>query len=278
MFCIHHDDLDGLAAARVVAEFEKNFDLDRFFKANYTAELPYDKIEKDEKVYIVDYSFSEPQINKLYKLLDITKNIIWIDHHKSSIEAIINHPDLKEIPGLIKDGISGAALTYMYLHNVEYDDIPLYLKYVSDYDCWIYKYGSSTEYFSCYMNSVDIGITSLIWDLISNEKYFNDIVLREGAAIRRYMTNIYKDIRESYAYEVDVEGHKALVINGNGNSWLFGEAIDKYDLCIRWNYNGERYIYTIFSHSNVDASKIAVKYGGGGHKAAAGYSSVEKIW
>ena len=41
-----------------------------------------------------------------------------------------------------------------------------------------------------------------------------------------------------------------------------------------WVFNGEKYIYSIFSNDlNID-SKIAEKYGGGGHKGTAGFSSM----
>ena len=278
MFCIHHDDLDGYAAARVVAKFEKDYNKEHFFEANYKRELPFDKIKKNEKVYVVDYSFSDSQIDLLQKLMQITNNIIWIDHHKSSIEMLKNHPEFNNINGIVKDGISGAALAYMYLYNVKYDDIPLYLKYVSDYDLWLYRYGKNTEYFSCYMNSVKFSIDSYIWEeLESNNSFLNEII-EDGKVIRRYIETQYQSIRDGYGYECDVEGYKAFVVNSHGNSWVFGNKINEYDLCVLWKFDGERYCYSLYSHKDVDCSEIAVRYGGGGHKAAAGCTSINKLW
>ena len=46
-----------------------------------------------------------------------------------------------------------------------------------------------------------------------------------------------------------------------------------------WVFNGTKYSYSIFSSNlNVDCSKIAEKYSGGGHKGAAGFSSDELLF
>jgi len=46
-----------------------------------------------------------------------------------------------------------------------------------------------------------------------------------------------------------------------------------------WVFDGKKYSYSIFSSNpNIDCSKIAESYGGGGHKGAAGFSSDELLF
>ena len=279
MFCIHHNDLDGYASARLVAEYTDNFDKERYFEWDYFGNIPIEKIQKNEKVYIVDCSFSEHTIEILKSIQRITNDIIWIDHHKTTMELIQNHEELGNIKGMRVNDISAAALTYMFLYKQGINEIPLYIRMISDYDTWKYEYGKDTEYFFCYMESMDYkNINDNVWILLKDEHFLRDHILENGKMIKRYIEKKYQVIKNEISYEKDIDGHKALIINSEGNSWLFGEDIEKYDLCVKWIYTGNRYKYTIYSHSNVDASLIASKYGGGGHKAAAGFSSDKQIW
>ena len=284
MKCIHHNDMDGRSAARVVADFEGNYNESDFFERDYSESLPYDKISENEKVYIVDYSFTVNNREKLDKILEITDNVIWVDHHRSSIELINSYPTYKKIKGVVKEGISGAALSYMYLHKKTFNDIPKYLKLISDYDCWIYEFGDESRYFKCFIDSVDYKPFAEVWGELNHDT--DDLLLTqyidEGRTIKRYLDYEYKRVRESQAYELNVEGHKALVINADGNSWLFGDEFSKYELCMLWVYDGNIYNYSLYSDqtksSPLDVSKIAEKYGGGGHPGASGVQSKTKIW
>ena len=82
-------------------------------------EFPLNKIEKDERVFIVDFSI-EPE--DMRELLKITKNVVWIDHHKTTIEK---YQDFEScIPGIrmTGPGISGASLTCWYFRNNAFSD------------------------------------------------------------------------------------------------------------------------------------------------------------
>lgn len=284
MKCIHHNDMDGRLAARIVADFENNYNQRDFFEMDYTEELPYNEISKDELVYVVDYSFTRDKKSKLDRLLEITDNLVWIDHHKSSIELITEFPQYKKIKGSIVEGKSGAALTYMYLHKKSFEEIPQYVKYVSDYDCWIYDYGDLSKDFKCYIDSVDSKPFADVWTELAKDTWLKYTIkcIEEGRTIRRYIEQEYKRTRENRAYELEIEGYKALCINSEGNSWLFGDKITEYPICMLWTYNGNTYNYSLYSDQDredaVDVSKICEKYGGGGHPGASGIQSVEKIW
>jgi oligoribonuclease NrnB/cAMP/cGMP phosphodiesterase (DHH superfamily) len=277
MKCFHHDDLDGHGAGAVVAMYEDNYDKSNFFEVNYVQELPIEKIHKDELVYFVDYSFSLNTVDTLREILKITNNLIWIDHHNSSLQMLEKNPDLKDIKGIRQDGISGAALAYMYLYNVPYEKLPLILKYVSDFDCFHLKYKNVFE-FKYGMESLDTSPLSKLWvDLFKKDKGDDnellDSIIDDGTIIKRYYDRTAEEYKNKNAYETEIDGHKALVLNRDGGSQLFGESYSKYDVLCIWHYDGENYVYSLYSDNKVDVSKIAEKYGGGGHKGASGCSS-----
>ena len=65
-----------------------------------------------------------------------------------------------------------------------------------------------------------------------------------------------------------------MVLNRKRNSDIFLNHINEYDLVVSYIYNGNTYSYSIYSkNENVDCSKIAELFGGGGHKGASGFST-----
>ena len=52
---------------------------------------------------------------------------------------------------------------------------------------------------------------------------------------------------------------------------------EEYDMFIGFSYNGKSWNYSLRS-TKVDCSQIAMKYGGGGHKGASGFSTDELIF
>lgn len=286
MKCFHHNDLDGFCSARIVSVYENNFSKYDFIEMDYKNPIPTKKVKKGEKVYIVDYSISENTYQSLIDLLDITEDVTWIDHHASSLEMLKNHHEIKsKVRNLVVDkSYSGAALTYMYLYNIEdFDEIPAYIRFVSDYDTWAYNYGKETEYFKCGIESYSFRPFDTIWDSLEKDAGKEDFLselIESGRSVRKYLEENYRFKRSYLCYDRYIDGYKALVINLDGNSWVFGNEIDNpftaYEVFILWSYDGEFYHYSLYSSSKrdnpVDVSKIAEKYGGGGHKHAAGFN------
>ena len=280
MKCFYHGDMDGKAAASVVAYYTGIKNGRCYIEFNYDNLPSLDDVSECETVYLVDCSFTEKTVKFLYELLALKCDIIWIDHHASSQRLLENddYPEIKQIRGLVEQGISGAALTYMYLMAKDYDDIPYYLKLVSDYDCWIKKYKES-DLFKLGMDAHDQSPLSSIWLHLLKEgmSYGGTLVssiIGSGDVIQKYVKQENLDYCKSYSYEVEFEGYKILVINRRSNSLIFGNLINNYPFVCSWVYNGSNYIYSIFSvNPEIDCSKIAEKYGGGGHKGAAGFST-----
>ena len=286
MKCFYHNDLDGRCAGSIVAHYENNYNKNDYFEVDYIMQLPLDKIKENERVYFVDYSFKKDTVWQLEEILKKTKDVIWIDHHLSSFKLEEELPWTKDIKGIRQDGISGAGLTYMYLHNCGFDDLPYYIQLVSDYDCWLYKYEPNTTYFKIGLGTEDNDALDDIWKALY-ESFVDNVCLsistgtliEKGKIIKQYIDSENTFYREHYSYETEIEGLKCLVVNKKSNSWVFGDKINEYPLVMVWVFNGVKYSYSIFSvDNNIDCSKIAEKYGGGGHYSAAGFSSDELLF
>lgn len=277
MKCFHHNDMDGRSAGAIVALYEDNYNQDDFIEVDYMQPLPLHLVSKGEKVYFVDYSFKEDTIWQLDELLKKTEWIVWCDHHTSSIELLEKRPDLKNIRGIVKDKISGVGLVYMYLYNKkDITDCPKFIQLVSDYDCWIYKFGDVTTHFKLGVDSIDNSALSRLWtDLIEDIGYdYLDYITSKGATIKSYINEDNSQYLSQYGYESELEGILCYVVNRKSNSWIFGDKINQYPFVSVYAFNGSKFSYSLFStDKSFDCSKLAEKFGGGGHKGAAGFSS-----
>lgn len=293
----YHNDLDGACAAAIVKYYYEIFNHvilkeEDFIKLNYKGSIPIDMIEENETVFFVDYSFSKSDYTVLKELLDKTTDIIWIDHHKTSIEFEKEHPELN-LFGLRNINRCGAYLSYVFLflgdnlsdnHSFIDDEnnVPLYIKLVDDYDRWQFKYKSTMD-FKNGMYIENYHPMATIWDSLYEDtlpdtlfvENMLDKIIQKGSVITRYIESNNNYIRNELCYESEFEGVKCAVINCLGDSKVFGEVYYKYPMVIMWTFDGNKYKYSLRSHedSNIDCSQFAKKYGGGGHKGAAGFIS-----
>lgn len=280
MKCFYHNDLDGHCAGAVVAHFTGNYDAADYFEVDYVVPLPVGQVGDGEEVYLVDYSFKENTAHFLRSLIDRGCRVVWIDHHTSSMELERIVPEFKGVPGLRTEGISGAALAWMWFANSPFSKIPYAVQLVSDYDCWLYHFGDVTTHFKLGMDLVSNNVLDPIWSQLfgSHGDAYAGEVARRGEQIKQYIDTQNTFYREHFAYESEICGHKCLVVNKKTNSWVFGEKYNQYPCVVVWVFNGERYIYSVFSSDPaVDCSQIAATYGGGGHRGAAGFTTSDLI-
>lgn len=277
MKCFHHNDLDGRCAGAIVAQFTQNYNQEDYFEVDYNSPLPIDKISENETVYLVDYSFKEDTVWQLNEILKKTNDIIWCDHHTSSLNLLKERPELKQIKGLIQDKISGAMLIYKYLYNNP-EEIPYHIHLVSDYDCWIYDLDPDTTWFKIGIDTVNHNALDVLWINLQRKDVLNSFI-KTGKTIKQYIDQDNTQYRNAWSYESEICGIKCLVINRKSNSWIFGDKVNTYPITMVWAFNGEKYSYSIYSvDPAIDCSKIAEKFGGGGHKGAAGFSSNELLF
>lgn len=302
--CIHHNDLDGLCSGFLCKA--ANADV-VCYEYDYGKEFPMSKIGKDEIVYILDIN---PTPEQMQELVQITKRIVWIDHHKSTIQKLpLYQESIEQILGfeenvVIRDGEAACKLTWKYFQNIfqeiygkedwgdeQYyfgpmiftsEDIPLFVEYIHKWDTW--KHGDQPEIiaFTKGMSSYDCSVSGYIWKslIYGSDKVMEDIIAR-GKIILEYITQRDQIYRNTFGYEREFEGYKLWVCNeGLTSSRFFTEHKESnykdYDIWVAWVYNGATGQYRVSLYSEtVDVSKIVVRFGGGGHKGAAGFLTEE---
>lgn len=284
MKCFYHNDIDGKCAGAMVARKTGNYNKDNYIMYDYSKPIPTELIEDGETVYFVDLSFSVNSVDKLKEIIEEKHcDLIWCDHHDSSMEILKTYPQYENIKGIRKTGISGAALTYMYLFDCDYEKTPAFIKLVSDFDCWKFEMEHTLE-FKYALESTNYDALDIVWNQLMKDdatilKSMLCEMFRKGKAIEKYVEKEYEQYRQKYAYESRIDGIKCLVVNRSCNSLIFGDLINDYPIVAIWAFDGEKYKYSIYSNKNdVNCSKIAERYGGGGHKGASGFTSNKMIF
>ncbi len=239
----------------------KKFGDAAYYMGVYHNTLPPEGLEGKD-VYTIDYSYPLSIVEELLKKV---KSLTIIDHHVTNIEAV------KRAGGVIDMEHSGAVLAWRYF----YPDLPVprLFNNIEDIDIWKFKLPYTSELAE---------ITSLyplnyeVWDKMVREMETEEGLQKyvaEGRVLLRKRDDTVAKIAQ-YAEEVEFEGHRCLMVN----SPIYTSHIAHFlynklpPIGIVWSRRGHRIIVSLRSDGSVDVAKIAERYGGGGHKGAAGFS------
>ena len=130
-------------------------------------------------------------------------------------------------------------------------------------------------------------IFALAWEEIleqSNEESepFIAEMKKIGRAISNYLSDNMAGYIKGLSYVGEFEGLRAIMCNRRaGGSRLFDAVWDekRHDIMIAWIFSGEKYFVSLYTtKADIDVSEIAAKYGGGGHKGAAGFTCNQLPW
>ena len=287
-----HTDLDGYSAGYVVLQSLNN-EKCNITHLNYDKEPILENIKNGDTVVITDYSLSNDQYRQILNLVGDNGKFIWCDHHITAINNYMEADDLF-IDGIRSTKYCGAVLTWCYFNGIDTDEIentlsydefiekiPLWLRLVDAWDTWKLdsKYRKNAEY-------LNLGVqNNLSMDLISKiaKRRYDYYLLKEinrGKIYAQYRDEWAKSLRDKYMFTrklngkmlgVDRDVNIAILNIGCANSQFFGNEIDKYDVCITICFDGEHWVVSYYSSKpDIDCSKCASHFGGGGHKSAAG--------
>ncbi len=272
MKCFYHSDIDGKCAGAIVKKHMKESgeenESDEYISIDYKDDFPFDKINKDEEIHIVDFSLQKPGDFK--RLLEITEDVIWIDHHISAIEK---HQEHSGLMGIRDIACSGCELTWMYFYIPE--TMPLAVKYAGRYDVWDFsEHGEILNEFQAGMGLYDNEPQDTVWEaLLDNDISFRHTVLLAGRTALLYRRKLNAELIKDFAFYAKFEGYKAICCNaGRANSQLFDSVKEDYDIMIAFVTDYKQWKVSIYTNrDDIDCAKLAAKYGGGGHKGAAGF-------
>ena len=266
MICIYHNDLDGRAAAAVVAHVTNGC---HFIEMSYSDGVPWDQIVRGEEVIIVDFSLQRP--GEWEQLLEITQDITWLDHHESAIKSVPKVV-LDIAKGLRDINRSGAKLAWDYYC---YDrGTPRAIRLVDLWDRWVHNDDPEILDFVAGMSLDDTRPKAEIWENLfdfSSEDVFIEAIIRDGSIVNRYKILESQSTVARGSYRRKFEGYQACIVHHQGSgSKLFDSIKNTFELCVVCSYNGKQWTVHLYS-DRVKANDIAQKYGGGGHAGAAGF-------
>ena len=264
---------DGKGSAFLVSKY-KSKAKKQFFELDYSKPFPIDKISKGDEVFIVDYSFTDKDIDLLRKVNSIAGKLVWIDHHKTSIELCFENTDIDNIRGVREESLSATAMCYMYFTGIfNFDDLPDFVRYISDADT--NHELEESGYFVTGLESYEYGPEDKIWNELIDGNLSCNEVIKKGKIIEEYNIHNNKDYLLKYGYVSNIKGHDCITVNRKCDDDLFDSVKDKYDLCASvWFHNGV-YNYSIFKgkKSDIDCCELFKEYGAKGKLGEAEFMS-----
>lgn len=259
----HKNCPDGSTAA---ALFYKKFGEDAVYIAcSHGDGLPTEVTEYENKsetnIYVVDFSFD---IETMQILKEEFQSLVVLDHHVSVREAVL------AVGGVFNNDKSGASLAYEYLYGS--NKLPEFVAIIETID--LHKDSHNELINICaYINSCDNSIASYV-ELLDTFDTRKQEYEREGKAINRYVT-VLEDILTGSFDIVEFEGLRMPAVNMvfdiNTKSRILAKLYELMPpVAMSYRLKGGVWAISLRSNGTVDVSAIAAKYGGGGHKGAAG--------
>jgi len=267
-FVIYHANCtDGFAAA--FSAWKLLGEKAEYYAATY-GEAPPGVSGKN--VVVLDFSYDNATTKRLIKE---AKSFLVIDHHKSAMIELhdigCTHFDMTH---------SGAMLAWKFFHPGK--DAPRFIKFVEDRDLWKWEIPYSRE-FSAAFDMVKFDFEQ--FDLFLDDSAVDDAQER-GAYILAYSKTVISKIAKQAASR-KINGKDVIVVNSPHWMSEIGSALSpKCDFSVIWYWDHDLRCVKVSlrgHHEDSDVSEIAKKYGGGGHRKAAGFTlpkdtSIESIF
>lgn len=276
MLCIYHMvDHDGKGSAAIVKSVYPDVE---FLPFNHDSEIPYDLIEKHDKIIICDIALPLDYMFELNKKIDLT----WIDHHVSMIEAYDGKIKEGETPikGIRQVGTAAMILTWKYFYPNK--KVPLGIKLLGLNDVFDLT-DKRVRPFEYAMQALGVNKPNeKIWNQLINDEVEINPMVERGRAILSYIHNRNYRLVRAEAFVSEFEGYKCICANiPQGYSEFYDslDNLDEFDIMVNFFMNKKNCWNLSFytARDDIDVSKVAAKFGGGGHAKAAGASALKEL-
>lgn len=229
-------------------------------------------------VVFVDNAPANPALRQL---ADHAGQIIVLDHHVTALERFEADPELG--PSLAARGHrvhfdltrSGAVLAWEHFHRGE--PLPPLLGYVQDQDLWRWALPDS--------DAVNAALYSYprrfdVWTQLA-ERPIEELVDEGRSIARAQRVEVERALHQAHA--ITLGGLRLAAVNA-----LYHRALIGHELALRkshgypagavYRVTGHRVDCSLYSIGDFDVAKIAARYGGGGHRNAAGFHVPLQEW
>lgn len=215
---------------------------------------------KGKNVVILDFSFDNKTTKKM---IEDAAALIVIDHHKTAVV------ELHDIPNTHFDMTkSGAILAWEWFHPGK--EPPKFIRYIQDRDLWTWVLEYSKE-FSAAFDMVPFEFEE--FEKFEDDSVFDDACKR-GSYILAYSKTVVKKVCEK-AQRRKFNGRDILVVNASHwMSEIGARLAPDCDFALIWYWDHESKNTKVSLrafHETADVSEVSKKFGGGGHRKAAGF-------
>ena len=277
----HSKDIDGYFSGAVLKYKYPDIELRGW---DYKDEVPsFESMDGFDEIILIDITFPFDILQELGTKTKLTV----IDHHVSFKKQVDNHLQIGH--DVVTDNLKYITFEYIYDDKLSacelgfkyyFGYIPPIVELVGKYDTW--RANGTDEW-----DTVVLPMKYYLYGKVNKpddvknywfDKYSGDIVdsmLEIGESIMEYERKMDESKTNSYAFEREAYGLRALCINTN---FMSSETMitkfdnSKHDVMIGFAYNGNNWGVSLRSVGDkVDVSQIARERFGGGHSQSAGF-------
>lgn len=272
----HSKCYDGFGAA--YAAWKKFGDSATYLPVGYGSPPP--EMPGATEIFIVDFSYPKAVILALHEKAPV----FVLDHHKTAeaeLRELVNNEGAEKAcndiglfvpPGpvvLFDMSRSGAKMAWEYFHHGV--PCPRLIEHISDRDLWEFKLTGSAK---LHKALVSYPMDFLVWDALDC-----DNLIAEGETCERLYTSLVNNIVES-SWVGRLDGKNVPMVNTSIAWSEVGAALlEKYapdcPMVASFTVFNDQVMWSLRSIPEFDCSEVAKKFGGGGHKNAAGFKAVK---
>jgi oligoribonuclease NrnB/cAMP/cGMP phosphodiesterase (DHH superfamily) len=272
----HSADFDGLFCREIARHFLKSEILTLIGWAYKDPKLEF---PNEGKVYVLDLS---PECFSEFPGMDVAQSrVVWIDHHATAIEKWGTY-----LPGLRIDGVAACRLTWQWFASegpgitckADYlsraVEEPLAVRLAGEYDVWDHRGDGDLEFQLGLRAQEEIPWSGLLGE---QSEFLSARIIQTGRFVQQYVKATAAEKMAS-AFVLSWKGIKFLALNGAHKGSLTFESRDVpetgHDALMIFYWTGKAWEFSLYHakhRTDLDLSKIALEYGGGGHKGACGF-------
>ncbi len=261
----HADCLDGLGAAW--SAFCKLGNQGRYIPAHYGDEIP--DFEPGATLYILDFSYAP------HLLVDASEKagrIILIDHHMTAMEQYDDFFNTQSPPENLSINFdmsrSGCVLAWQYFfHDLK---PPKILLHIEDRDLWRFKLDGTREITTALYEKMPVTFAEI-----------GTLDLAELLAVGRIQVDQFAGMVRRLAksaHSVSVAGRVGLAVNApslfaSDLGHVLAEKSGTFGMIYQYDGRKQQWNFSLRSIGDYDVGHLAVDFGGGGHRNAAGFTA-----
>jgi hypothetical protein len=242
----------------------------------------------------LDAPFGSPEPYDCEKNFD---RLIWIDHHKTSIEKTS-----EKVPGFRLVGVAACRLAWQYFlaeatwGDADYNPVvpsledfqkravsePFAVTLAGEYDVWDHRGDGDLEFQYGLDATSPIAWYYLLQASVEDQMSYGNTLIRRGEAAMAVINKRNQDLIRSKSFPLTFGGLRFLALNTplKGSLAFQSATTEGIDGYLAFSFDGRKWTVSMYGVEGVDVdlSRIALEHGGGGHKNACGFTCFTLPW